>query len=1181
MPSTFTSRETGALNLTGLLLKFSMFDLEAPMTSASGIRSSTTDAITVADSTGAVLANYNSSSRFYRPRLNVVLEFVGLPPFTLTLETDRNNPQPHSGFKAAFLGMYSHQSLCHTDFPCEGKDRPHCRVLEDGAAGVGYCSARQKPPDRSVRVGAFCDTPATSLQYEKCQHILHAVERINDKTDGFLDELLPNHTLSISMLDTTSGVSTCGSGKVRDQFHQLDANLGGMVATIGPFCSDDVAAVTEAGWRTANGHSTVVVAPSSTAPRLSNVSAHPDLLRLSSNDVHVTRGFTALADRLGWRHVCVLHDDSLWGRGVMDAFSSTFESSGGEIINPDSAEFSENDFDNGNITGSMLLDRLKGRCRIVLLAAYGNAQRAVFAAAYEEDRLFGEGYAWLNAYPMEAAFYNSDGSVNSSAVRGSEGVLGMIESSGVSTSDVSSQYHSLWGNASSSQGCTSPGVSRPFCDHDDDPSTFPSYAAAYADAVIMLAASAHSALLDGASPDDAGALFAAMQALSNGTVEGISGPLVFDDAGDRLGMLDLVSYKITTGGSESGRRLSQSVLLTSSLLEFSRVGSYSAATSTLQLPNADALVFSGGTTVVPQHYSPPVPPPPASSPASSPPSSEGLLSAGEYVAVALAIAIPAIFLIYVRERRRRLRIEQKRERRQWLRYLSTGQPVQLEPLADGNVYHIFLSHAWVSGQDAMRILKERLLDMVPSDDLRVRVCQWGTPHRPRLTPPACVQVFLDVDDLQSGRGAAEVAMSKVVVIFLSDGYLSRPNTMRELLRAMTLDKLILGVFDEHSIYMEKHALKAAIDAACLSFPRWGLEVDLATWGAEVPSSADIFAALTARPLLWTRVPAFMDVTLRACATPLIRPTAAIDRRPSSENNTHFSRVLFENNVPISRVGISRSSKLSLSAEALERAVEGIQSAEEPAACSGLYTNTGISIDWKPIAGSQKFRIYASPQNPGALQLTEELSRLLQRLGIELEVTTSVEDVATCSHMLLYLDARTWAAVEGERRVEGLTDEVKAAMRRRVHLLLVHETEPFEYLEPDAAGRHAGVKFDDLLDSVDGATPIELLQRKVTGHTNALTHAAPKTHRSTSAPLAAPGLLGGGSAAQGRHLSACELAAPRARYERAAHQAQSKGGVLETRAERPALDGAGEQRPTQPSTAKPTWACEFRELSASA
>lgn len=29
-----------------------------------------------------------------------------------------------------------------------------------------------------------------------------------------------------------------------------------------------------------------------------------------------------------------------------------------------------------------------------------------------------------------------------------------------------------------------------------------------------------------------------------------------------------------------------------------------------------------------------------------------------------------------------------------------------------------------------------------------------------------------------------------------------------------------------------------------------------------------------------------------------------------------------------------------------------------------------------------------------------------------------------------------------------------------------------------AGSHAGVKFDDLLDCVDGATPIELLQRQV-------------------------------------------------------------------------------------------------------
>ena len=149
-----------------------------------------------------------------------------------------------------------------------------------------------------------------------------------------------------------------------------------------------------------------------------------------------------------------------------------------------------------------------------------------------------------------------------------------------------------------------------------------------------------------------------------------------------------------------------------------------------------------------------------------------------------------------------------RTRRQWLRYLSTGQPVQLEPLTDGNQYHLFLSHSWLSGQDAVRVMKERLLNLLPD-----------------------TKIFLDVDDLASGRGAAEVAASEILIVFLSDGYLTRPNTVRELLRAMTLGKPIITVFDERSVYMDKDVLRAAIDAACLNLSRWALDGDLASWGA--------------------------------------------------------------------------------------------------------------------------------------------------------------------------------------------------------------------------------------------------------------------------------------------------------------------------------------------------------------
>ncbi|EOD15625.1 hypothetical protein EMIHUDRAFT_451652 [Emiliania huxleyi CCMP1516] len=838
---------------------------------------------------------------------------------------------------------------------------------EQSFAGNGQALTRptpdnSKPPELvgdTLRVGVFCDD---HVGESECQHVMHIIDRINDKKDGFLDDLLPDHTLFYSMVQT--GTTGCAESEaIRSQFDQLYSDLNGVVATIGPFCSDDVAAVTAAEWRAGADVSTVVLSPSSTAPILANVGAYPNLLRLSSNDKHIQSAVAALAERLGWQAICVLHDDGLWGRGVMQSFTSIFESSGGKIVNNGTAEFSKAAFDGGNLTGSDLLDQLED-CQIILLAAYPDAQRAVFAASYDEGRLWGPGYAWLNVLPAEEALYNADGSVNSL------------------------KYQALWDEVSSSQGCTNMSPqSRPFCDHDDDASTLPDYTAMRVDAVIKLAVSADAAIRNGSRPGDADALYATM--LAADTVTGLSGPLVFDDSGDRLGTLEVLNYRLLTEASQSGRRLS-SVLLPRSLLEFSIVGSYSTATSTLQLPDVGALVFSGGST----------------------------------------------------------------------------EPVQLEPLTDGNKYHLFLSHSWLSGQDAVRVMKERLLNLLPD-----------------------TKIFLDVDDLASGRGAAEVAMSKILVVFLSDGYLTRPNTVRELLRAMSLQKIVITVYDERSVYMDKGVLRAAIEAACLNLSRWGLDGDLAAWGAEVPTTADIFAALTAQPLLWTRVPAFMNVTLQACVTPLVQPKAPM-LRPSADGKANLSpealqrtvemlvqpKALILQSVPSwAQKGLGRADgKASLSPEALERAIEMMQAAAEPgaAASTRLYTRAGIGFTWQRLRAGERFRIYASPHNPGALELTQELSCLLQHLDIELEVTTSVADLTACSHMLLYLDKRTWT--DDDQRIAALSSDVKAALAGRVHLLLVHESEPFEYM----AGSHAGVKFDDLLDCVDGATPIELLQRQV-------------------------------------------------------------------------------------------------------
>ena len=92
---------------------------------------------------------------------------------------------------------------------------------------------------------------------------------------------------------------------------------------------------------------------------------------------------------------------------------------------------------------------------------------------------------------------------------------------------------------------------------------------------------------------------------------------------------------------------------------------------------------------------------------------------------------------------RRDRLAQRR-----LRFLDSKEAVQVTLLPNGE-YHVFLSHAWVTGQDQMRVVKQRLLEMLPG-----------------------VRVFLDVDDLQRkvGKGAELLSRSRAMLLFCSDGF---------------------------------------------------------------------------------------------------------------------------------------------------------------------------------------------------------------------------------------------------------------------------------------------------------------------------------------------------------------------------------------------------------------------------
>lgn len=94
-------------------------------------------------------------------------------------------------------------------------------------------------------------------------------------------------------------------------------------------------------------------------------------------------------------------------------------------------------------------------------------------------------------------------------------------------------------------------------------------------------------------------------------------------------------------------------------------------------------------------------------------------------------------------------------------------------------HHAFISHVWATGQDAARSIKQLLKEVLPG-----------------------IKVFLDVDDLTDINALEGVVQSThVVMIFVSAGYFTSTNCLRELISALFLD--------ERRVRIARHGQKQA------------------------------------------------------------------------------------------------------------------------------------------------------------------------------------------------------------------------------------------------------------------------------------------------------------------------------------------------------------------------------------
>jgi len=223
----------------------------------------------------------------------------------------------------------------------------------------------------------------------------------------------------------------------------------------------------------------------------------------------------------------------------------------------------------------------------------------------------------------------------------------------------------------------------------------------------------------------------------------------------------------------------------------------------------------------------------------------------------LVLAILSTFIVTALVLSVQLRIELKRQakeksaaRARRLRRKRNDEEVPPPPIAPGG-YHMFLSHVWGTGQDQMRIIKQRLLEMIPG-----------------------LSVFLDVDDLEDiSNLQGYIERTQVVMIFCSQGYFKSKNCMIEIRSSVHMKKPIqpLMDFDQSRGGMTREQVKEQLIASDGSWGRWGFEGD----DLGLAKGEQLFEALfELPPIEWNRIGPFQDITMKQLAGAALQDEAS-------------------------------------------------------------------------------------------------------------------------------------------------------------------------------------------------------------------------------------------------------------------------------------------------------------------
>jgi len=346
----------------------------------------------------------------------------------------------------------------------------------------------------------------------------------------------------------------------------------------------------------------------------------------------------------------------------------------------------------------------------------------------------------------------------------------------------------------------------------------------------------------------------------------------------------------------------------------------------------------------------------------------------------------------------------------------------IEPLAHAGPFHVFLSHNWEHGQSEMRIVKERLREMLPH-----------------------VSAFLDVDNLGNGKDHPHIDVSNVILCYCTRRWFTNMPCVREITRAVLRKKPLIALLEAeasetkggHTEAECREILRGELYAARLREMREQVAQWAEAWGEpelKVPTPRQIEDALFARPpLLWSRLADLQDVTMRLIAERLL-----LDDDGASARAQRSSAVGAGRSEPHRRYGEPYVQEAYMMGE-IARQIKA------------------SPVVLPAVRSDCRFHLYCSRHNPSAAAVAAELQAYLPAL----RWTDAAHELEACEHIVIHLTERTWTC---GAESAAFAREVCEAMRMGVHRWLWHEVPGVRMGD----GRHA-CSFAELI----GATPEHL------------------------------------------------------------------------------------------------------------